>query len=471
MLKKLFSHSLIYGLAPQVSKIASIFVLPIITRDLTAVDFGVWGILMAYTGALEALSHLGLNVVLSNSFFKMPAQYKWLWRQIYGFLMVWMIPYALLLGGILYAVMPVEAQDHALLLTGLIVAPKVFFGPTGIMGTFYYQLQQRPLPIVIRTVIFGFLTVGLHLYTISYLKLGYLGWAWTEFIVMLLLNASYWYVINRKLGYRPIFNFKWRTIRQSLKVALPTVPHAYSAFLLDSSDRIVMDQLQVGTAAMGQYDLAARFGGYFRTLIQSVNKAIMPMLLQCYKEKRDEAARTIIFTVQVGMLGATFTYSIWSREVFQFLIANESLAQVYPLSIIIVMAFNYRPMYSGALSKLFYTEQTHLLWRVSFIAGAGNVLLNFALIPFFGFEAAAYATFASLMYMGFSGHFMPKTKACLSANFYPAFWLTVIVAMTALAYGVVALSIGWKVVITLALGLSILGIGWSFRKELKGVNG
>jgi len=80
MIKKLFSHSLIYGLAPQISKIAGIFALPIITKDLTDIDFGIWGTTMAYFGSLQALLLLGLTVVISNSFFKMPSQYKWLWR-------------------------------------------------------------------------------------------------------------------------------------------------------------------------------------------------------------------------------------------------------------------------------------------------------------------------------------------------------------------------------------------------------
>src|SRR5690554_5834854 len=101
MLKKLFSHTAIYGLAPQIPRIVSIFTLPIITKYLTEIDFGVYGVITAIAGSIAVLGNLGLNVILSNSFFRNPGQYKWGWRQIYGFLMLWNYPFAILLG-ILY---------------------------------------------------------------------------------------------------------------------------------------------------------------------------------------------------------------------------------------------------------------------------------------------------------------------------------------------------------------------------------
>ena len=73
MLKKLFSHTAIYGLAPQITKIASFFSLPLITAELTDLDYGIAGIMTAYTASISVLAALGLKVVLVNSFFKSPA--------------------------------------------------------------------------------------------------------------------------------------------------------------------------------------------------------------------------------------------------------------------------------------------------------------------------------------------------------------------------------------------------------------
>lgn len=448
MIKKLFTNSMIYGLAPQISKVAGIFALPIITKDLTEIDYGIWGIILAYTGALQALFLLGMGVVLSNGFFKMPHQHKWLWRQIYGFLIVWTIPYAILVGIVLWFLMPNEVGQNTLTIILLILLPKVLFGPTTTLGTFYYQLRQQPIPIAIRAGFFGVLTVVLNVFTISYLKMGYMGWAWSVFIVSILMNFSYWYPLNFKLGYTPIFNFKWRLIRQSFKVSLPTIPHQYSSFLLNSSDRIVMDQLQVSTGDLGGYNLASSFGGYFQALVSAANRAISPMMLDSYKKKKDIEARNLIFVLQISVLLSTFFFSVWTKEIFDVLIKNDTLKEVYPLAIIIVMAYNYRPIYIGAMSRLFYNEKTVLAWRISFIAGVFNIILNFIFIPIFGFEAAAYTTFITLMYMGFAGHFMKKVKVLQKASYYPVFWLVLIIALTALATIAVEFSMQTKIALS-----------------------
>lgn len=465
MLKKLFKHTAIYGLAPQISKIAGIIALPVITKDLTDFDYGIWGVTLAYTGALEALRMVGMNVVLSNSFFRMPLQHKWLWRQIYGFLLLWSIPYTLLVAFLLWWVLPEQVGDNKMLYIALLVLSNGLFGPTSLLGGYYYQLRQRPAPIAIRTIIFGVLSVVLTVYTISYLKLGYMGWAWSFFIVGFLSNLSYWYPLNIKLKLKPILNFKWRLIKKSIKVGAPTIPHQYAGFLLDSSDKIVLDNLNVATGDLGKYSLASTFGGYFQAFINAANKAMTPLMLGFYKEKKDEKARDLVFILQGFTLAGTFLFCIWSKEIFKLLIKNETLQAVYPLAIIIVMAFNYRPMYIGAMNKLFYLEKTKLLWRVSLIAGLSNLLLNFILVPIFGFEAAAYSTFISLMYMGFSGFFIKKIREVQQAKFYPLVWLFLIILSTSLAYYLVAFSILIKLVTTFCLlGISA-SLFYYFKKR------
>lgn len=456
MLKKLFSHSMIYGIAPQIGKVAGIFALPIITKDLTEIDYGIWGIIVAYTGALQALFTLGMEVVLANSFFKMPSQHKWLWRQVYGFLYLVAIPFSILVGLLLYWVIPSEAQSNIILIIVLILAPRVLFGPTTILGLFYYQLRQNPIPVAIRSGVFGFLTVVLNVYTISYLKMGYMGWVWSLFIVTVLMNFSYWYPLVYKLNLSPIFNFKWRLIRKSFKVALPTIPHQYASFMLNTSDRIVMDGLNVSIGALGEYNLASTFGGYFQALIGAANQAVSPMMMECYKKNDDIQPRNMIFVLQIAMLVTTFLFCIWSKEIFEILINNDVLKKVYPLAIIIVMAYNYRPMFIGAMNKLFYVEKTELLWRVSFVAAALNIILNLIFIPIYGFETAAYTTFISLMYMGFSGHFIPKIKEIQTTKYYAEYWFLLIITLTGTAYYLVESSITFKLIITGLLFLLLI---------------
>jgi O-antigen/teichoic acid export membrane protein len=456
MLKKLFSHTAIYGLAPQITLVVNFFTLPIITKDLTATDFGVSGTLTAYTTAISVLAVLGLRVVLVNSFYKSPEQYKWAWRQIYGFLTLWNIIYAAILGVLVYLAVPDVAQTHKWTIVFLNVAPLVFFGQTATIGRTFYQLKQKPFQIAIRSLIFGIMTIGLNIIFISVYKMGYMGWFWSAFIVGILTNVSYWYPINKKLKLSPIFNFKRRFIQRSLKVSLPTVPHFYSGYLLNSSDRLVMDQLGVSTTDLGKYSAANTFGTLMDGFSTATGWAIGPLVNERFKVKDDLGARNLIFLLQVVFWGLTFVACIWLKEIFHLMISNAELSKTYPLGIVMIMSFNYRPMYFGSVNKLFFYEKTNLLWQITLIAGVFNVVLNLILVPILGYEVAAYTTFVAFMYMGFAGFFYKTFKQINTVNYHPILWLIGNVILLGAAYLVVELGIIYKVIISLvALAISV----------------
>src|SRR5690606_20085589 len=113
--------------------------------------------------------------------------------------------------------------------------------------------------------------------------------------------------------------------------------------------------------------------------------------------------RNLIFFLQIGFIAASFLVCLWCKELFQLLIKNDELQQAYGIAIIIIMGYNYRPMYWAVVNRLGFFEKTQHLWKISFVAGMLNLVLNFIFIPLFGYIAAAYTTFVSLLVIGFSG--------------------------------------------------------------------
>jgi len=470
MLKKLFSHTAIYGLAPQITKVASFFSLPLITQELTELDYGVAGVLTAYTSAIAVFSFLGLRITLVNSFFKSPNQYKWAWRQLYGFLSLWNIVYAFILGGLIYLIIPAEAYDQKWLIVFLHIGPIVFFGPTSNICSTYYQLSQKPMQIATRSVIFGFLSIGLNVLFIVHYQMGFMGWFWSSFIVGVVRNLSFYYPLNFILKLTPIFNFKWRFIKKSLKVSLPMVPHYYSGYLLENSDKMVMDVSGISTSNIGKYNVAYTVGKFTNTLGTASGLAIGPMLNKFYKEGKDKAASNLIFILQVAFLTITFLLSLWMKEAFSFLIRNDTLAKMYYLGIVIVMAYNYRPMYFGANAKLMFTEKTNVLWKVTLGAGLINVILNIILLPIYGFEAAAITTFIAYMFMGYAGFYFKVFKQISDINYYPILWISITIALTIAVYFLRDLDIMYKLLISIA-SISISGlIIFRFNKKLNGLS-
>lgn len=451
MLKKVFSHSAIYGLAPQLPRIVNLLVYPIITKYLTADDFGVYGVITAVTGAFGIFTSLGLTVTLTNSFYKSPCSYKWGWRQVYGFLILWNIPFALILGAILYFFIPEIAKEHTLLIILLNTIPVFFFGPTSTVGSIFYQLNQQPIQIGFRSAVVGILTIILNILFIVHYKMGYLGWFLAGGISQMILQASYWVPINLKYKIRPIFNFKWRYIKEQLKVGLPTVPHYYGSYLLNSFDKVLMNLLHVPTADIGKYNAAGTIAHNGEAVGVAVGRAISPMLMSFYKNKEEQKARYLIFILQTIFLVGSFTISLWMKEIFKVLMKNETLQMVYPMAVIIIMGYNYRPMYFGSVSKLFFQENTSKLMKITLIAGLISVTLNLIFIPIFGYQAAAYIIFLGLMFMGYSGFFLKEYKQTATLNYYPMHWLSLTILLTTAAYVLVEMNYILKLLICIVV--------------------
>jgi O-antigen/teichoic acid export membrane protein len=432
MLRKLLSHAAIYGLAAQVPRLAGVLAMPIITRYLTTTDFGVAGVVTAYASALAIVQSLGLGVVMVNSFARYPMRYKWIWRQLHGFTLLWSVGYGVVLGAVLYWIIPDEATVNRWDIIWLHVVPAVLFNSMGLFGALYYQMQQRPLPVAVNSFVVGALVVALNIYTIAYLRLGYMGWFYANFVGGALGFLIYGYMMYMREQMWPIFRFKWDRIVHSLRVSLPVVPHHFSFFLLDTSDRLVMDVLRLPVARIGLYNVASSFGLYFSAASHAIVQAAGPVYMRLYAVSADREAafqaRQLTFSLQVLFLIGTSLLGLWMKEIFVLLIKNEALQTAYPLAIIILMGYNYKPMYLAVINQLVYQERTKALWKISTIAGVGNVVLNLIVVPLYGIEAAAFTTFAALMYMGYAGYLLQEYRQIRQVDYYPWLWLPVNVA-------------------------------------------
>lgn len=418
MIKKLLTNSAIYGIAPYVPRIVSVFILPILTAHLTDVDYGIAGTIAAYTMALAALSTLGFNVVLQVSFYKSRCQYKILWREIYGFLQYWMIAFSLIQSVVLYYVIPQEALDNRWTIILLTNFNGVIFGPSALLGPLYYQLQQNPLPIAIRSIVSGILTILINYICIVIFEWGYMGWYISSFMGTFLVNASYWYVLTFRLGLSPIYNFKRHTIRKQLRVSVPTIPHYYSIFLLNTSNRLVMDRTGVSINLIGEYNMAQQMTAMLDSMVNAINTAVNPMCMSAIRNEDEVESRRIIYLFALLTLGTTFIVSLWSKEIFAMLISNEVLASTYPYAAILILALNYRPMYIATSNIFFYHERTLQLLYITFAAGILALVANIIFIPLYGLWAAVIINYIAFLYMGYSG-FMFKLFREKSKVSYP----------------------------------------------------
>lgn len=452
--KKIISDFSIYGLAPYIPKFASFLILPIISPYLTPADFGIFGLVLSYTYFFEVLYTLGLTVHLGNSFYVYPNKFKIIWRQIHGFWIIWGFVYALLLSTVLYLVIPEEAGKNKYLIIFLLVTPTVFFGPLFELGKYFYQFSKKPLEIGIRSAVFGVISVLLTLYLIRFQGLGYMGWFWSLFIVNIITAISWIYPIYIKEKLSPIFNFKIKTIKRLLKVSLPIVPHTNSLYILNQSDRVVMDFLKTSTAQIGLYNASYTIASIFDSIGNSYTQTIIPYVYEMLKNKEEEKLRLFFFLNQGIFFLISFTLCLFSKELSMFLIRNDEFSDIYPLLTLILISMSFRPMYVASSLRFFYFEKTKNLSYISFAAGLANIVLNLILIPYFGIMAAALSTILGFLFISYGRFFTKEFKNICSVSYHPMKWLLLSLLFSIVTFSLIFLDL--KIRVFIIMGVLIL---------------
>jgi O-antigen/teichoic acid export membrane protein len=473
MLKKLFTHSFIYSVAPQLPRLASLAILPLTTAYLTDADYGIYGIITAYLFFIIALKDLGLGVVFVNTFYKHPHRWPIVWRMLHGHLLIWGLVFAIIQLVILYIAIPSAATSQYLLIAFLTLVPSVIFDNTSTLGNYYYRFSEKPMFIALATIVSGLVTVVATYYCIVVLKLGYMGWFWASFVSSATVFLLYLYPVYFKLKLFPILRLRPRFMKPHLKVSLPMIPHNYSSYLLNSSDRVVMDLYKVNIGQVGLYNMGYQFGNYFEAFGEAIGLAVCPFYSKLYSANTDKAhkdALRLTILLMTFFLAATFFVSLWLKEIFLLMISNEQLESAYHVGIIIIMGYAYRPMYWSAGVKLSIAEKTGILWRITFIGGVVNVILNMIFVPYYGIYAAAVSTLVSLMYVGFAGYYFKTYKKLKGLNNYPLQWMLAIMATTGIVYLLRDINWMYKAGITVAV-MALLGTMFMrYRSVLKEVN-
>ncbi len=453
MLKKLFSNSFIYAVGPQIPKLASIFLLPLYTQKLTNIDYGIFALITVYTGLLSGLRDLGMTQPLVNVFFKNKIYWKKIWGNIWGLLTFFSIPYLLLFTIILYFSCYNQVGNNFWIIVLLQVISTLLFDLPAKFGSLYFQLSAKPLPIAILSAVNGILIIAVQYVLVVWYNMHYMAFVYAFFLAGVIPFFYFGYVTFFKLHIFPSFKLKVRLLKGYLKVGLPLIPHNYSSYLLNISDRLVMDVLHVPQNKIGNYSFAYNFGSYADMVGTSIGMAVSPFSQKGYAINKEEVVKNLFEMLQLFFIVGSCFICIWMKEIFQILVRNDELRATYDMAIIIVMGYVYRPLYWGVISFLGFKERTSSLWKISFIASIINVALNFLLIPIWGYKVATLNTFISLLYLAIAGFYLQSYKQVAKVNYNHLRWLGCILLASVVTYFCKDLFVLYKIFFSMALVL------------------
>lgn len=210
------------------------------------------------------------------------------------------------------------------------------------------------------------------------------GLALTHFIIY-----SFYYYRILKRGRVFVKREYWA---YSLSYNIPLIPHYLSQQVLNQSDRIMIGKM-LGNVEAGIYSLAYQVAVVMQIVTNAVHVSFMPWCFQCLRNNKIKQIGKSAFQIEI-LIGITcLTFSLYAPEFVLVLGGKAYYSAIYiipPVSMSIV----FLTIYSFYANIEFYFEETKIVMFASVIVATSNILLNWILIPIFGFVATGYTTLA-----------------------------------------------------------------------------
>jgi O-antigen/teichoic acid export membrane protein len=440
-IRELAQNLAIYGLGDVAISVINLLLLPVYVRYLSPEDYGA----LALLGSVEVVSKIFFRWGLDGSFMRFFYEYEEaaarqrLASTIFFFLLVVngiLLAVSLLLAPILAGAL-FDGSPHlrALQLTLLNTFAIGFtFFPFHLL-----RMEKRAAQFSALTLARSVATLILRIVLVVASGFGVLGVVLADTVVtaLLMLALIRWF--------RPLIGavFSRSMLREALRFGLPRVPHAAAQQVIAVGDKFILTAFRP-LAEVGVYSIGVGFGLTQKLFLSAFEYAWAPFY---YEHARDPQAVRLFSSMTTYGLAVLALLTAGLSAIGGDLLAAATQEQAvhYVAAADVVTWTAVGVFFQGAYLLtsigLNITKNTQYYPVATVAAAAGNIGLNFLLVPRFGMmgaawaNAAAYALQALLAY-SFSQRFFPvryETRrivllvlaaaiACFSARALPSMY-------------------------------------------------
>ena len=391
-------HGKNYLLANLATKALGFITLPILTRLLTVEDYGVISLFNSYL--LLFLPILTLNSYTSvgryyyednddfNSFFGSNINFVFLILAVSTILLLTFKPIVLNF---------IDLSDSIFYLLLFMVWFKV-------LSSLYQQicqprLKSKEMAIRMITEAYGgFLLSIILIYCFSDNRA--FGKILGQTVMAGLLSVFF---VKSLLRYYT-FSFKRKHIKYVLSYSLPLLPYVLSGVIIGQIDRIMINEYW-GMQDTGLYSFAFQLGMLVSVLSMSLYQAWSPVF---YKKFNDKNRLSNDFVKIFLILSCFALFVILFCDEIGFLLGKESFLGGLSIVPIIVIGLLFDAVFLFIGLFFLYFKKTIFISGIVVFGSILNTILNFYMIPAYGYQVSAYTSAVSYCLMAILSIFLVK---------------------------------------------------------------
>jgi len=392
----LAKQSTIYGIGNMLQRLSSFLLLPVYTRFLTTSDYGIKEIVTISTEVVAVLISTAVSMALFRIYFQYDEEATR--RQVVSSAYVAVGGFGLVILGILIYLSPPLSgwllDDPDLSVYLVLSFGALWFQVQNKITFDYMRARQQAIRVVSFSLAKLVMALGLNVWFIVFEGMGVIGVLWSNIIT----SAFFWLIMSIPMIVRTGWNFSVRILREMVGFGSPLVVSQLGGMVVHLSDRFFIKAM-ISMADAGIYSLGYRLGTLPSMLVvEPFNQTWLPRRYEIHKQPDHKQVFGRVFTYYLAaILFGALAVSVFARDLLMVM-ADEKFwgaADVIPLIAIanVIFSLHYHLNFGLMLAK-----RTKLIATINLTNGVLVLLLNWLLIPPFGFFGAAYATIAAFVY-------------------------------------------------------------------------
>lgn len=390
-LKRLTKHSAIYALGPAAQKVIGFLLLSLVVTYVGASENYAVVDLSAVTIALAAQC-LGINLLhgMTRYYPEYATERERGTLVTTCLLLLGATTGIALLGAVVFSAKGAEILFDSPELAGafVVVAAILFLQTIGQVGMRWLQILERSVAYGVLTTAKTVLEIGLKVWFLVGLGLGFMGVLYSVLYGELVVAAGVLVWIVHRLG----LSFSWPMAKRLLRYSYPLVLSGLLMFVLHSADRYFVKEMR-GLGDEGIYAAGYKLGTIGNAMFLDAFGLIWFPYVFGVKDPEAVATlcRKVLTYFTLVMTCASLAIAVFSEELTRFLFPPEYVEGhlVIPLVLAGYVAW---AVYQVVSTVFYLRERTLAITALVGGAAALNLVLNALLVSRMGYLGAAWAT-------------------------------------------------------------------------------
>jgi O-antigen/teichoic acid export membrane protein len=390
--KILFRKFGMIGFANFIFSLNSIILLPVLTKNLSVKEYGIWAQITVFLGFAPTILLFGLQYSMAR--FIPSLQERNDIQELFYSILFFVETMCIFASITIYTFSETISFlffDGEIAIVHLL-SIIILIEPLNVSLLHFFRSMQETK----KYTIFLLTQTLIHIFLVStavLLDKGIYGATLAILIRGILMNGIMFLFMLKEIGFKiPRFNF----LKENIAFGLPTMPSELSTWIVNSSDRFIISFI-LGAVYVGYYAPAYIFGNnIIFAIITPISLILPPFLAKRYDENKLKDVSNILehslkYFLFIG-IPATFGLFFLSKTLLSLLTTTEIASQSYLVLSITVLSTLLFGIFTIINQIAILNKKTKVIGKIWLFSAVFKVIFNFLMIPRLGILGAAIVT-------------------------------------------------------------------------------